>query len=201
MSNEKINPGFIVLLLFIMLAAAMRVPNAAQVTPWAMFSPIGAIALFGGAYFTSTWKKFVFPLLALFLSDVMISQLVFNGKHGFLYGGWYWIYGIFAAIIFLGGLLLKKVSVKHVLLASISAALLHWALADFTVWAGGGTDLRTGLPLTRDWSGLAQCYVQGFPFMQNFLAGTLGYGALLFGGFEWLKKVHPALAFNTSTGL
>ena len=196
MSTEKINPRFILLLLLMVVVAAMRVPNAAQVTPWANFTPIGAMGLFGGAYFNSTWKKFAFPLLTLFLSDLMISQFVFGGKYGVLYGGWYWIYGIFAAIVFVGSWLLKKVSVKHVFIASLAAALLHWALADFTVWAGGGTDLRTGLPLGRDWSGLVQCYVQGFPFMQNFLAGTLGYAAILFGSFEWMKKAYPKFAFN-----
>ncbi|MDO9374640.1 MAG: DUF6580 family putative transport protein [Bacteroidota bacterium] len=195
MSTEKINPRFFLLLLLIVAAAAMRVPNAAQVTPWANFTPIGAMGLFGGAYFNSTWKKFAFPLLTLFLSDLMISQFVYGGKYGVMYGGWYWIYGIFAAIVLLGQLLLKKVTVKNIFFASIAAALLHWGLADFSVWAGGGTDLRTGLPLSRDWSGLAQCYLQGFPFMQNFLAGTLGYGALLFGSFECMKKAYPRLAY------
>ena len=193
MSTEKINPGVFILLLFIVLAAAMRVPNAAQVTPWAMFSPIGAIALFGGAYFTSTWKKFVFSLLALFLSDVIIGQFVFNGKYGILYGGWYWIYAIFAAIVLLGNWLIKTVSVKNVLAASVAAALLHWMVADFAVWAAGGTDLRTGLPLSRNWSGLQQCYIQGFPFMKNFLAGTLGYSAIMFGSFQWVKKNYPTV--------
>jgi hypothetical protein len=79
------------------------------------------------------------------------------------------------------------------MLAAITASLTHWMLADFTVWASGGTDLRTMTPLSRDWAGLMQCYIQGFPFMNNFLAGTLVYSALMFGTFEWMKVNKPAL--------
>jgi hypothetical protein len=194
MPEQKLNPRFTLLLLVMTAAAAMRIPNAAQFTPWSNFTPIGAMGLFGGAYFNSQWKKFAFPLLTLFVSDIIINQFVFAGKYGIMYSNWYWIYGIFAGIVFLGSWILKKVSVKNVLIASISAALLHWLVADFTVWAGGGTDLRTGLPLSRDWSGLQQCYLQGLPFMRNFLAGTMAYGALMFGAFEGVKKARPKFA-------
>ena len=78
-------------------------------------------------------------------------------------------------------------------MASVIAAIIHWLLADLTVWIGGGTDLRTMQPLSRGIDGLMQCYVQGFPFMRNFLAGTLVYGAILFGGFEWAKRNLPQL--------
>lgn len=199
MSTEKINPRFVILIVMMVIVASMRVPNAAQVTPWANFTPIGAMGLFGGAYFNSTWKKFALPLLTLLLSDLLISQFVYDGKYGLMYGGWYWIYGIFAGIVLLGGWLLRKVSIKNVFVASLAAALLHWCLADGMVWLGGGTDLRTGLPLARDVSGLVQCYAQGFPFMLNFLAGTLGYGVILFGGFEWMKRSLPELALSKSS--
>lgn len=52
MSIQKINPRFAVLAIFMIAVAAMRIPNAAQLTPWSNFSPIGAMALFGGAYFS-----------------------------------------------------------------------------------------------------------------------------------------------------
>jgi hypothetical protein len=73
------------------------------------------------------------------------------------------------------------------------AALTHWLLADFTVWVSGGIDLRTMLPLSKDGAGLLQCYIQGFPFMLNFLAGTIVYGLMMFGSFEWMKTKNPAL--------
>jgi len=193
MAVEKINPRFAVILLLMIVVAAMRIPNAAQITPWANFSPIGAMGLFGGAYFNSKWKAFAFPLLTLFVSDLIINIFIFDGKYGVLYSGWYVIYSIFALIVFYGKWMIQKVAVKNVLLACIVAALSHWLLADFTVWLGGGTDLRTMMPLAKNWAGLLQCYVQGVPFMRNFLLSNLVYGGILFGGFELAQRRYPVL--------
>jgi hypothetical protein len=193
MLKEKINPRFAVLMLFIIAIAAMRIPNAAQVTPWSNFTPIGAMALFGGGYFSRQWKAILFPLLTLLVSDLIIQAFIFDGEYGVLYSGWYWIYGIFVLITFIGKWMIKKVNIKNVVLAAVVASLSHWLLADFSVWAGGGTDLRTMTPLSRDWAGLLQCYTQGFPFMRNFLAGTLIYSGIMFGAFEWIKAKRPAL--------
>ena len=193
MTTEKINPRFAVLAIFIIAIAAMRIPNSAQLTPWANFTPIGAMGLFGGAYFTKKWKAILFPLLTLFVSDIIIQAFVFNGKYGIMYSGWYWIYSIFILVTFIGKWLIKKVSIQNVLLAAVAASLSHWLLADFTVWIGGGTDLRTMTPLTKDWAGLQQCYIQGFPFMKNFLLGTLVYSGIMFGAFEWMKARQPSL--------
>ncbi len=195
MSIQKINPRFAILALFMIVVAAIRIPNAAQLTPWANFTPIGAMALFGGSYFTSKWKTFAFPLLTLFISDLVINVIVFDGKYGVMYGGWYIIYGIFSLIVLFGKWMIKKVTVKNIVVASLSAAISHWLIADFTVWIGGGTDLRTMTPLTKDWAGLIQCYTQGFPFMRNFLMGTLVYSGIMFGVFEWMKSKKPSLQF------
>ncbi len=196
--TEKINPRFAVLLLLMMVVAAMRIPNAAQLTPWANFTPIGAMGLFGGAYFTSRWKAFAFPLLTLFVSDLIIGNIVFDGKYGVLYSGWYIIYGIFALIVFFGKWILRKVTLKNVIGASVVAALGHWLIADFTVWIGGGTDLGTMAPLTKNWAGLVQCYAQGFPFMKNFLIGNLVYSGILFGGFQLAQQRYPVLKLQAA---
>ena len=134
MSIQKINPRLVTLFFLIIAAAIMRIPNAAQVTPWANYTPIGAMALFGGAYFTNRFKAIVFPLLALFVSDLIINNIVFDGKYGVMYNGWYIIYGIFLFIVFIGKMLIRKVNITNVILASVVAALGHWFIADFTVW-------------------------------------------------------------------
>jgi hypothetical protein len=188
MSIQKINPRFSVLIILMIAAAAMRIPDAANLTAWSHFTPIGAMGLFGGAYFTNRWKAIAFPLLTLFVSDLIINNFIHEGKYGVLYSGWYWIYGIFVSICFIGKWLISKVNVKNVLAAALIASVSHWLIADFTVWAGGGIDLRTMQPLSRSWEGLLQCYVQGFPFMKNFLTGTIVYSGILFGLFEWMKQ-------------
>ena len=110
MSTEKFNPRLTVLLILMIAAAAMRIPNSAQLTPWANYTPIGAMGLFGGAYFTSRWKALAFPLITLLVSDLIINYFVFGGKYGVMYNGWYIIYGIFGLIVFFGKWMLQKVS-------------------------------------------------------------------------------------------
>ena len=73
------------------ITAAMRIPNSAQLTPWANFTLIGAMGLFGGAYFTKKWKAILFPVLTLFVSDLIIQSFVFNGKYGIMFGTFEWI--------------------------------------------------------------------------------------------------------------
>lgn len=193
MSTPKINPRFALLAVLMLAVAAMRIPNAAQLTPWANFTPIGAMGLFGGAYFTKSWKAIAFPILTLLISDLVINTVVFRGKYGIMYSGWYIIYGIFVLIVFFGKWILKNASLKNVVGASLIAALSHWLIADFTVWIGGGTDLRTMLPLAKNLTGLLQCYVQGFPFMKNFLMGNLFYSGVLFGSFQLAQWRYPIL--------
>ncbi|MFD2571411.1 DUF6580 family putative transport protein [Spirosoma soli] len=192
--KQSINPRSVVLLLFIGLTAAFRITGMAEMSALSHFTPLGAMALFGGAYFSNRWKAFGLPLLTLWISDLIINVGLLNGQFGIMYDGWYWIYGIFALIVWYGQVLLRKVSVKNVLVAALVASLSHWLLADTSVWLVGGTDLRTQLPLSRNFAGWLQCITQGIPYMRNFLAGTLVYSAVLFGGFEWLQARYPKLA-------
>ena len=192
--KERINPRFVVLLAMISLIAVFRIVSSAQVSPIMNFTPLGAMALFGGAYFEKRWRALGFPLLTLLLSDLFINTVILGGQYGVMYKGWYWIYGIFALIVVYGKVLIQKVSIRNVVLAAVVASVSHWVLADTSVWLSGGLDLRTQQPLSRDFAGWWQCLLQGLPFMRNFLAGTLVYGAVLFGGFEWLQSRFPKLA-------
>ena len=73
------------------------------------FAPIAAMALFGGAYFNKKSFAFAIPLIALFLTDLIIG----------IYSYAWIVYISFALIVVLGIVMLKKVSVKNVVLASL----------------------------------------------------------------------------------
>lgn len=193
--KNKINLRFAVLILFIVVAAVMRLGNAGGLSPISNFTPIGAMALFGGAYFTGRWKSLIFPLLALFLSDLVIQNVIYQGKYGFfLYEGWYWVYGAFALIVFVGDWFIRKVNVKNVLLACLAASLAHWLITDLGVWLAGGLDLTTGQPYTRDLSGFLNCYYLALPYFKNFFLGTVFYSAVMFGAFELAQRKLPMIA-------
>jgi hypothetical protein len=191
MSLKNLNPQFGVLLLFIIAAGIIRVVLGADasMSPIAMFTPVGAMALFGGASFSQKWKSYAFPLLTLFLSDVILMQ-VFQKEwaSGLLYKGWIWNYASFVLIVLIGQVMIKKISVLNVGMAAIAAALVHFLVSNFGVWASGSTDITTNLPFTRDFAGLLKCYALGLPFMKYTLVGNLIYSTIFFGSFALVKQ-------------
>ncbi len=193
MSTQKINPRFALLAIIMIAVAALRIPNAAQLGPLSNFTPIGAMGLFGAAYFSKNWKAFGFPLLTLLASDLIINIFIYDGQYGIMYGSWYWVYGGFVLIVLLGRLLLKKVSVKSVALTGIAATLVYWLVVDFGVFLFGCTDITTGQTMDHSFASLIKCYAQGAPYMKNFLIGTLVYSGIMFSAFEWMKAKTPSL--------
>ena len=191
MSRQTVQPRVIILILIVLAAAAMRVINAWAVVPWANFPIIGAVAIFSGSYFTKS-RAIMISLFTLLVSDIVINLGVYSGKFGVLTGGWYWTYLIFFLIVFVDWLIMRKITVQRFVAASVVSALMHWLLSDLMLWINGSTDLRTLKPLNRDIDGLVQCYVQGIPFLRNYLVGTLVYGAIMFGIFEWIKRSNPS---------
>ena len=192
--KQTLNPRFLTLLFFILVIAIIRILNVEKLTSFNEYTPLGAMCMFGGAYFTNKWKAILFPLGMLLVSDLVINQVVYQGKYGVMYSGWYWIYAIFGLITLYSKQILQKINVKNIFIAAICASVGHWIMADSMVFIGGGTDIRTMLPLSRDWAGYVQCLTQGIPFMKNFLVGTLAYSGLMFGAFELLKVRFPKLA-------
>ena len=76
--KKTLNPRFLTLLCFILAIALLRIANSAQLTPFAQYTPIGAMCLFGGAYFPNRWKAFAFPILTLLVSDLVINKVIFR---------------------------------------------------------------------------------------------------------------------------
>lgn len=191
MSLKNLNPRFGVLLLFILAAGIIRVVLGADasMSPIAMFTPVGAMALFGGASFSQKWKSYAFPLLTLFASDIILMQFFHNEyAEGLLYRGWIWNYASFVLMVLLGQLLIKKATIGNIVAGAVGAALIHFLVSNFGVWISGSTNITTGLPFTRDLAGLTSCYVLAIPFMKYALVGNLIYSAIFFGSFELVKR-------------
>ncbi len=175
---------FSVLVLLIMLAAIYRLlPH-----PWNL-APVGAIALFGGAYFGSPIAVVFVPLVSLWISDLILNNLIFSQyfpEFTLFYSGFAWQYGSFVAISFIGMLLKNNVKPINVLFASIGGSLLFFLISNFGVWASGTMYLQNP-------TGLIACYIAGLPFLQNTLLGDLVFNAALFGSFEYLQHRYPKL--------
>lgn len=185
--------NILVISVLIIAVALFRVFLAEDGNSLRSYTPVGAICLFAGAYFNRKWWAYVLPLVVLFVSDLVINGYIYEGKYGLIYDGWYWTYAVMAGIILIGSLLYNKISVLKIALSAIASTLLFWLVLDFIVWAGGGLNIVTGMPLSRDFAGLIQCYAQGLPFAKNFFVGTVAYSAVLFGIYEVAKRKVTAL--------
>lgn len=166
------NARILTLLAAILAAAALRlVPHPPN------FSPIGAMALFSGAYLGRRGAiALAAPLGALFLSDLVLG----------FYRGMPTIYFSVALIVIIGWLALRRVSPIRVGAAAIASSVLFFVLTNLGTWLSSGF-----YPRTMD--GLVACYAAAIPFFQNTVAGDLFYAALLFGGFALLQRKVPAL--------
>ncbi|MGP8214174.1 MAG: DUF6580 family putative transport protein [Bacteroidia bacterium] len=154
-------------------------------TPLLGFTPIGAMALFGGCYFSDKWKAYLVPLLTLWLTDLFINYFLYH-HFSFFYSGFAWVYGAFALMV-MAGTFMKKVNIRNVVLACIVTALLHYIITDFGLWISG-----TMYPLT--WEGFTACYAAALPYLQKMLLSNLVFGGLMFGAFEWAQKRFTVLA-------
>lgn len=182
MSSQKTNFRTSLLTLIVILAMAMRLVNT-QVLWLSNFTPVGAIALFGGAYFIDKWKAYLVPIAALFVSDMLINYM-YTSKFIVFYSSSLWMYGTFAFMVFIGTLI-KKVNVTNVALASVAAVLVHWLIMDLP--------FLYGTMYTHDLKGYGASLVAALPFEKNMLIADALYGALLFGGFEMAKSKYTVL--------
>jgi hypothetical protein len=178
--------GPLVLAALIFAAALTRVlphpPN---------FSPIEAVALFGGAYFAKRSWALIVPLVAMFASDLVL---------GLVNGGIYWryfasasyltVYACIALSTVLGFGLRGKVTGGRVLGYALAGSLLFFVVTNFGAWLGSSLYPQNA-------AGLQAAYVAGIPFFQWTVLGTVAYSALLFGGFALLRRANPALRTQT----
>ena len=118
------------------------------------FSPVTAIALFGGLNFSDKRIAFSIPLIILFLSDLILGISIINL---FVYTG-------FSIIVFLGTKI-KSIKFGNIILSSF----IFFLISNFGVWI-------IGYP--KNIEGLILCYTMAIPFFGYSIAGDLFFGYL-----------------------
>ena len=141
------------------------------------FAPIGALALFGGAYFSSKRTAIAVPLLSLVAGDI------FTGFHRLIP----YVYASFLVSVAIGFWLRRKKSASRIGLATVAGAIQFFLITNFAIWVSsiGNYPKNSG--------GLAECYISGLPLFWNTLAGDSFYVTLLFGGMALAEKRFPSL--------
>ena len=160
MKKIEISPKFYVVLTMIFAGAVMRL-----IPHWPNFTPIAAIALFGGTFLKRKDLAFLIPVVAMLLSDLII------GFHSTMFA----VYASFIAIVSLGLFLQSRLTVVNTISASLASSILFYLITNFASWTSGI------MPYPMNVAGLMQSYVAGLPFFFNGIIGDLFYNSVLFG--------------------
>ena len=140
------------------------------------FTAVGAMALFGGAYFSEKKLAFIVPMIAMLLSDLIIG----------FHNGMISVYFSFVLIVGIGIMLSRNIKFKNVVAASLISSILFFVLTNFQMWIQS--------PLyAKNISGLIACYVAAIPFFHYTVLGDLLFVGILFGLFAAIQLKFPSL--------
>lgn len=155
----------LVLLLVVAVAVARLFPHPFN------FTPIGAFALFSGAYITD--RRFILlPLAALLIGDLLTG---FYSVVVMIY-----VYLGFAASAAIGRFFLSGKRTPWRFIAGVfSGAIIFYLLSNIGMW-------WIAYPL--DINGLVTCWIDGLPFLLRTIAGDFFYATVIFGIVELYER-------------
>jgi hypothetical protein len=141
-------------------------------------APIAALALFSGFYFRNN-LRIVFPLAALFISDVVIGFYDIRLMAV--------VYASLVGASYFGKRLKGQLSAPSLVFASLQASILFYLTTNFAVWL-----FFSWYPHT--FEGLVRSYFLALPFFRNTLLGDLFYSAVFFAAYEMFSLYRPRLS-------
>jgi hypothetical protein len=192
MNTNKINLRAGILIAIILLAAFSRlIPHMPN------FSPLGAIGLFGAAYFSKKWQAFLIPIAATWLSDLFINNVIYAQYYPqftWFYNGFYWQYGSYLLITMAGIFIFRKTNSQRVIAGALTSTIIFFLISNFGCWIGSTI-------YSQNFGGLMTCYVAGIPFVKGTMLGDLFYSGVLFGSFTLLQYQFPVLRLTSPTKL
>ncbi|MDP8211721.1 MAG: hypothetical protein P9X22_00335 [Candidatus Zapsychrus exili] len=144
------------------------------------FTPVIALALFGGVYLKNKKYAVILPLTLMAITDM------FLGFHNIMLFTW----GSIALIAFAGIYVRKNKTFNTVFSSNVLSAVAFFVVTNIGVWASSGM-------YTLDFAGLTRCFMLAVPFFRMTLLSTVVYAVALFGVYELaaLKLKNTKLAF------
>ena len=181
----KLNKSNLLVLFILILACALyRVWDSRPMG----FAPQIAMALFAGSVSKDKRFAFLFPVLSLFISDLLYQFLYSQGLStikGFYSGQWQ-NYLLIASITVIG-FFINKNRISQIFIGSLAGAIYFFLISNLMVWIGGGWDINNQ-PYPRSFSGLMLCYSVALPFFKWSVLSTLLFNGVFFGSFYLLGK-------------
>jgi len=152
-NQEKLLAVFVILATFLRL-----IPHPLN------FTPITSLALFSGVMFNRKWLGLIIPLIAMFLSDIILGFSMIS----------FWVYASFG-LITLFGWFIKKMNIHSILLSSI----IFFIVSNFGVWV-------LGYPHTIE--GILLCYTMAIPFFGYSIIGDLFWGFVIKFSYKFIEN-------------
>jgi Family of unknown function (DUF6580) len=181
----KLNRSNLLILFILILACALyRVWDSRPMG----FAPQIAMALFAGSVSKDKRFAFLFPVVSLFISDLIYQLLYLQGLStikGFYSGQWQ-NYLLIASITVIG-FFINKSRIGQIFIGSLAGAVYFFLISNFMVWVGGGWDINNQ-PYPRSFSGLMLCYSEALPFFKWSVLSTLAFNGIFFGSYYLLGK-------------
>lgn len=142
------------------------------------FTPISAMALFGGAKLGKKYGLLI-PFLAMVFSDYLLTFI--NPGYPMFHSTTLYVWGSFLISGLIGLWLRKNGSRRFILGGTLLASLQFFIITNFGVWASGY--------YPPDFNGLMQSYIEAIPFFRNTLMGDLFYTTVFFGGYSLIVRL------------
>ena len=152
--------------LFVVLAVAVHIRWIAL--PFS-FTPVLAALLYFGARMPR--KQMWIPVAMLAASDVYLTRVTYGYP---ITADHFVTWGFYAAMILLGGALIKGFSPLRIGAATLIGSVSFFLISNFAVWMVWAMYPKT-------FAGLTACYVAGLPFFRNAVISDLLFSALFFG--------------------
>lgn len=171
--------------LIILVALLMRLfPHMPNLTP------IGAMALFSGAYLNKKYSL-VIVLLTMLVSDYVLlyinpfsaSWISFHriySPSALFHSSTVYVYVSFLIYYVIGRLISNKRSAGIIGVGALLGSIQFFLITNAAVWINGA--------YARDLSGLWQSYVMGIPFFRGTFIGDLFYTGAFFASYEFINN-------------
>lgn len=171
-------------LVLVLIAAGSRV-----LPHWHNFTAVGATGLFSAYFFRKQLWAFLIPLAAMWVSDLLLNNWIYAAYNpDFVWVTRYmvFVYLGLIAMIFIGQILMTKVTASRVLGVSALTSLFFFLISNF-----GSFVYDPMYPKTA--GGLGMAYIAGLPFFWNTLFSNIAYSLILFGVYHWISSRYPAI--------
>jgi len=184
----KINGRLIVFTIFLIALATACKYFFGPSLSWSGFSPVIAIALFAGFIMKQKDISFLFPLLALLISDAVIQGLYENNLFPYpgIYSGQWKNYLILLTATLIG-LALKGKKTISLFAGAVIAPTVFFLLSNLNVW------ISQEVLYPKNFNGLMQCYAAGLPFYRNALIATVVFLPVILFTYNYMMRNKPVL--------